>query len=373
MAVNAKNVLILYVEPTPYIVGLLGYLQKLWPGKIKTLFLREKASQDWSVSLDHLSTDILPAVTRTARATIRAHVATTSYDLVHLCGWGDPLLKYGLFLASLKKIPTVVASDTQLWPLRSLWKRCVKRVSYPWMFRIPSAFLPAGIRQMDYLRSYGVSTERLTTVHMTVDVDAIISFRDKFSAERRLSWRSRVGVGNRETVFLFVGRLEPTKGISALMEAFAVLACTNPLARLLVVGDGSMREFVEEKARQCDWLIVLGRLDGEELLSAYTSADVFVLPSLFEPWGLVVNEAMAAGLPVIASNCVGCVDDLIQGRDTGMVYDCADRNGLVNALHSMSLDVDSRVRMGRNALRLISGWTLRAEAERIIAVWNRVA
>jgi glycosyltransferase involved in cell wall biosynthesis len=118
------------------------------------------------------------------------------------------------------------------------------------------------------------------------------------------------------------------------------------------------------------WMVALGRLAGEELLSAYCAADVFVLPSRFEPWGLVVNEAMAAGLPVVASIRVGCVDDLIDGRDTGVVYNFADPEGLFDALHKLLCDVDGVRRMGSNARRLISSWTLRAEAERVVTAWG---
>ena len=85
-----------------------------------------------------------------------------------------------------------------------------------------------------------------------------------------------------------------------------------------------------------------------------------------------MNEAMAAGLPVVASNRVGWVDDLIAEKDSGIVYDFNDAAGLFDALRNLLLDVEARHQMGSNASHLISSWTLRAEAERVVAAWGCV-
>ena len=88
---------------------------------------------------------------------------------------------------------------------------------------------------------------------------------------------------------------------------------------LAVAGDGSLRAHVEAIAAKPDCRVTyLGRLSGDDVLRSYLAADLLVLPSLFEPWGLVINEAMACGLPVIVSDRVGCADDLVRPAETGL-------------------------------------------------------
>ena len=87
----------------------------------------------------------------------------------------------------------------------------------------------------------------------------------------------------------------------------------------------------------------------------------------------MVIEAMACGLLVIASDRVGCVDDLIRGRDTGIVYSADQPDGLLRAMRQASSSEASRLRMKANASHVVTGWTLQEEASRVVAAWNTVA
>ena len=115
-----------------------------------------------------------------------------------------------------------------------------------------------------------------------------------------------------------------------------------------------------------------GRLSGADLLDVYSVADVFVLPSRFEPWGLVVNEAMAAGLPVLASERVGCVDDLVRAGETGMIVPAESELALTAAMQKLFDDQALRNDMSNNASALIAGWTLEQEADTIVDCWKQM-
>ena len=130
-------------------------------------------------------------------------------------------------------------------------------------------------------------------------------------------------------VFLFVGRLESHKGVDCLIEAFRKLNVERSRARLVLVGDGALREMVLTIAEANSSISYLGRLSGDDLWATYVSCDVLVLPSSFEPWGLVVNEAMAFGLPVIVTEEVGCVDDLVMDGHEGLVIPVQKHKGAV--------------------------------------------
>ena len=125
---------------------------------------------------------------------------------------------------------------------------------------------------------------------------------------------------------------------------------------LLIAGDGSLREWIEQQAAPP--IYYLGRLSGESVWEAYAASDIFVLPSHFEPWGLVVNEAMASGLPVIATDRVGCVDDLVRHGVTGLIVPAEAPDQLLSAMKSLANDPGARRRMGAQAKELIADWTL---------------
>ena len=369
---SVGRAVILYLEPTPYILGLLEEIraQSLWT--IEAWFLGQNLSQDWRLELP----DYCSMFDRSAGSAfwkIHELLRKPGVRVLHLCGWGGHgALVPSIMLASLYGVPVVIESDTQKPFQAPLLRRMIKRVLYPVLFRIPQMFLPAGTRQRDYLKSYGAKDAKLRIAQMTVDVASIMRFARGFGAERRAAWRSAHRIDEDAVVFLFVGRLEKHKGLGALIAAFEQLAASDLNARLVIVGDGSLRDEVGRAAAADVRIASCGRLQGDELLSAYCAADVLVVPSEFEPWGLVVNEAMACGLLVIASDRVGCGDDLILGRDTGIVYSADQPDGLLRAMRQASSSEASRLRMKANASHVITDWTLQEEASRVVAAWNTV-
>ena len=243
---------------------------------------------------------------------------------MHLAGWGHPVLLGAMIVARLMGVPVAVETDTAI-PVTQFWlKRVAKKLLYPILFRLPAVFLPGGTRQKRFLQHYGVLEKRIVVAQMTVDVEAIAKAVMAIPSEARRARRTTLGIAAEECVFLFVGRLELAKGITVLLEAFSLAFDKKDNVRLLIAGDGALRGKVKMAAASSQRVRWAGRLPGEALLDVYATADVLVLPSVFEPWGLVVNEAMAAALPVIVSECVGCVDDLVTTERTGIVID-ADR------------------------------------------------
>jgi glycosyltransferase involved in cell wall biosynthesis len=179
-----------------------------------------------------------------------------------------------------------------------------------------------------------------------------------------------MGLPDDACVFLYVGRLEPVKGLAVLLQAYSSAAAASDRVRLLVVGEGTLRDSVKSAAAGVPGMRWLGRLDGNALLNAYAAADVLVLPSTFEPWGLVVNEAMAAGLPVIVSENVGCVDDLVADGVTGLVVEAGSASGLATAMNRIAGDRPLRQAMRQAARERIAPWTLAAEAEIVMRAWR---
>ena len=370
---NSERYLLVYVEPTPYILGLVREINNRLRERVIVLFLRENASQKWDLSLEGLNVEVLPKSFRDAAGRMYAVLKSTPLGILHLAGWGDKLLLFALVAAWLRRLPAVVESDTQMPFEIPAWKAALKKVLYPLLFQLPSFFLPGGTRQANYLRYYGVPDSKLAIARMTVDVTQIIRDCEALGAVGRSSIRKKMGFSDVNVIFTFVGRLLDLKGLRELIPAFAKVILSFPSARLIIAGDGPEEEYVRTMAGSNLAIRYLGKLGFRDIIKVYRMSDVVVVPSHRDAWGLVVNEAMAAGLPVIATDRVGCVDDLVKHSETGYVVPAFDTSALSNAMLTMAADGDARKKMGMNAKNLISSWTLEDEADRIVSTWEKIA
>ena len=155
---------------------------------------------------------------------------------------------------------------------------------------------------------------------------------------------------------LFVGRLESEKGVLTLLDAWSAL---DAPAELSIVGTGSLRDRIAERVTTAAMppVRLLGHQSRDELADRYAASDVFVFPSVSDPWGLVLNEAMAAGLPVVASSAAGAVADLVEHGRNGWVVEPWDAGALRDALSALIVDPSKRLRMGEESSAIIDGFT----------------
>ncbi len=190
-------------------------------------------------------------------------------------------------------------------------------------------------------------------------------FHPRYASE---TMRARLADGHPEdTLLLYVGRLSPEK---RLFDLKAVLE-QIPGTRLALVGDGPARHELEALFAGLPAHFT-GYLQGEALAQAYASADVFVFPSALESFGLVVVEAMAAGLPVVASRVGGVMDVIEEGR-TGHTFAPGDVAGLVEGVRQIARDRDCIQQMGRAARAFAETQSWHAMMDEVIAHYERLS
>ena len=230
--------------------------------------------------------------------------------------------------------PLLVRGDSHLQTPRSLVKRAAKEVAYRSFIPRFDGYLVVGERSREYYRHYGADPERMHFVPHFVDAEF---FRTRAASADRPALRERYGVGAGSRVALFAGKFTPVKRPLDFVEAVAALVQREPDVEGVMVGDGPLRSEVEGAiARSGAPIRLTGFLNQSEMPGAYAIANALALPSLTETWGLVVNEAMACGLPAAVSDAVGCALDLVDEGRTGATYsgDGVDRSrGLTEALH----------------------------------------
>lgn len=209
-----------------------------------------------------------------------------------------------------------------------------------WLLSRFDRYLSVGVRVREYLRSFDVPDALVHDSPHCVDNEFFAKSAQRFREPNvRAEARSELGISGADFVVLFVGKLEPKKRPDDLLRALALME-KSPV--LVVVGSGPMeaqcREIASNLGVSVRWC---GFLNQTELGRAYAISDCLVLPSGWgETWGLVINESMAAGLPCVVSDRVGCAPDLVLDGETGETFPFGDGPALARALE--------RVRSGAN-------------------------
>ena len=236
-----------------------------------------------------------------------------------------------------------------------VWKRSFKKVVWPKLFGLADEVIVPSSGTLDLMRSLGLPEERITLTPYTVDNDWWLEQSSKVDRSAvRVSW----DVPSGDVVILFCAKLQSWKRPLDLLQAFAKAAISN--AHLVFAGEGPLKEQLQSEARalgvspRVRWL---GFVNQSTLPSIYRSADVLVLPSEYEPFGVVVNEAMCCGCAVVASDRVGAARDLVAPTDGGLVYPCGDIEALTGVLRRIATDRGLLESVRRTCLAHIRTWS----------------
>ena len=219
------------------------------------------------------------------------------------------------------------------------------------------SFVVPGQSSFEYVRFLGFPAQQIFTAPNAVDIQR---FGRLAGQARSRAPEIRAQLGLPEKYFLFVGRLIEHKGIFQLLEAYSLLdSGTRSQFGLVYVGDGDTGHSLLQKAEglQPGAVQVRGFLQRDQLAEFYALAYAFVFPTLSDPWGLVVNEAMACGLPVIATDVAGCTVDLVREGENGIVVPAADARKLAAAMATLASDPAQASRMAERGATLIEGFT----------------
>jgi glycosyltransferase involved in cell wall biosynthesis len=222
-----------------------------------------------------------------------------------------------------------------------------------WLYRQTDAFIAYGQRAKTYLERRGAPSDRITIGFQVVPPEQLPA---------PIADKTDLGLSGK-TVVLYVGYFVARKGLHHLIQAFQAVAGENDV--LALVGSGPQEKHLREVVHGDERIIFPGYLEGAGKTSWYAAADLFVLPTLHDPWGLVINEAMAFGLPIIVTDAAGCTD-LVQ--DSGLVVPAGNTDALATALARLLTDEALRYALGQRSRRIISAYTVRAACDAFLQV-----
>ncbi len=283
-------------------------------------------------------------------------------DAVAVPGWAAPWSQSALAWCLARQRPAVLMSESSA---RDGQRRGAAEAVKRRLVRLFPAALVGGAPHRAYLEALGMDAGRIATGYDVVDNR---HFRDGAERARREGAAARERLGAPARYLLASGRFIPKKNFAALLQAYAdcLRGAGGALPDLVILGDGPLRPMLE---RRRDELSVTGRvhLPGfrqyDELPAWYGLAEAFVHVSRIEQWGLVVNEAMAAGLPVLVSSRCGCADDLVREGENGWRVDPEDPRALAAGLARLAGGAADCAVMGAASQRLIAAWGPEAFAD----------
>jgi glycosyltransferase involved in cell wall biosynthesis len=263
-------------------------------------------------------------------------------DAILIGGWNQPVFWQALVAARLRRIPAALWVESTARDARTTHGAAAAARGAA--LRLAAGFVVPGRASAEYLTGLGVDPATITVAPNAIEPGIVAAGHERPARPAD------------ECVFLYVGRLEREKGPDVLVRAMH-----DAPGRLVVVGDGSMRAELE-RAAPAGRVMFAGHAQREELAEWYADADVFVLPSRSDVWGMVLNEAAAAGLPIVASEVAGAAYDLIELGVNGLVVPSDDSAALAAALRQAGADPAWRSAAGRLSRELAQGLTPEAWA-----------
>jgi len=279
-----------------------------------------------------------------------------NFDCVAVGGYYHITMLFTILWSLIHSVPYTIISESCLLNPRSRFKSLLKKLLLPFIIKHAAFLLPLGKFQAEYLIHYGGKVKDIFYFPNTSDVDFFIEESNKYRGEKN-ELKKELGIKSKYIV-LYVGRLVEEKGLFTLLGAFKEIKNNYDNVTLLIVGEGQLRNdlegFTNEKG--IDNVCFAGFVENKELSRYYGIADIFVLPSRDEPWGVVVTEAMGSALPLILSDKVGCRGDLLKEGKNGFCFESGKYHKLAFYIEKFLENPTSMEEMGKKSREIIKGF-----------------
>lgn len=324
----------------------------------------------WDVPLlEGYKYEFLPTLTKINRITFWAPInyglarrlRDGEFDVLWLHGYARFFHWIAMFSAKLLGIKILLRDEaTFISVKRGFFKRNIKKIIMRLLNRVIDGYLAIGTLNKQYYEFLGISKEKIFMMPYAVD-NEYFQLEVNRARKNREKLRMELDLDPSRPVILYASKMISRKQADVLLEAYIQLSAngvSEPFPYLLFIGDGIMREYLESRSNQLGWesICFLGFVNQSLLPQYFDLCDVFVLPSVFEPWGLVVNEVMNAGKAIIVSDQVGCGKDLVKNDVNGFVFNATDIGELSLLLEKITNKPERLKEFGKNSINIISKW-----------------
>lgn len=292
------------------------------------------------------------------------------YDALWIYGYQHPTYLLAIAAAKMSKTALLIRTESHLKLARLQQRTMMNKIRPSILKLIHKLFdgaLAIGANNAEHYRALGMADDKIFFVPFTVDNELFMS-NNKWDESEIRSTRQELGIPLNMPGILFVGKLIPKKEPLVLLKAFCQMQRKlNRPAALVYVGEGELRAELERYCLENNVkdVVFAGFVNQSNINKYYAVANIFVLPSSEETWGLVLNEAMCAKNAVIVSNAVGATADLVLPGENGFTFPVGDVDALTAHLTTLVSDTELCQRMGERSLNIISQWSFEEDVSGI--------
>jgi glycosyltransferase involved in cell wall biosynthesis len=291
---------------------------------------------------------------------IRQHLIQNGIQMIILLGYNDLTRLLLIRWAARMGIPLLLTADSNIFAdTRTPWfLRRIKRPFLRWVLRRVAGLMPMGTCGRAYFRSY--LDHNLPEFLFPYEPD--YASLANFDEQEVIAFREKHNLAPDRKRLLYCGRLVPIKRVDVLLDAFSRVALARPEWDVVIAGDGPLRKMLEGSLNETTRPRVkwLGFLQFRETVLAYHACDVLVHPSEYEPWALVINEAIACELPIISTSVVGAAVELVRHRENGLIISPRSVEGMTDALWEMT-KTDRYLEMKAGCAPMLDLWRRAAD------------
>jgi glycosyltransferase involved in cell wall biosynthesis len=361
-----RRLVILTEIISPYRIPLFNALAQRAEVNLQVIFLAETdpTLRQWQIYKDEIqfAYQILPSWRKRIgrynallNRGVAAALSTAAPDVI-LCGGYSYVASWqALCWARVHQVPFFLWSESNAQDLRG-GHALVEFLKSVFLRRC-SGFVVPGRSAEEYLLAHAIKEDEIFIAPNAVDNDL---YTAAAAAARQNDAKCRADLGLPRRYFLFAGRLVREKGVFELLSAYSKLdESLRQQVGLVFVGDGACRRQLEEQSGSISpgEIKFAGFAQREKLATFYALAEMLILPTYTDPWGMVVNEAMACGRTVVVSRVAGCAADLVRENWNGLLVPPRDVSLLASAMQRLASQPDLCSTMGANSLQRIDSYS----------------
>ncbi len=292
-------------------------------------------------------------------------------DVVISAGWLDFSSQAAFFLCKVFRKKFIIWSEST--ENEKSWRRSVTLPLVRTIVKYSDACIAVGTRSKEYLKLLGASESKIFVAYSTVNTSFFNQIGHVTKGEKE-KLRKRIGLKT-NNVILYVGQFIKRKGVDYLVDAYQEVKKKFNDVSLLLVGYGSLKEDLEKRIdnQNINDVFFINHVEPKDMAKIYSLATLFILPSLEETWGLVINEAMAVGLPIVTTDKVGSSVDLVKPGYNGFIVPSADSKALKDSIYKIIKDDTLIKKMSGESKKIIKNFSPELAARQFVNAINFVS